>query len=128
MDYTVLKMIHIGSVVLSFSLFFLRGIWLIQDSANLRQRWVKILPHVIDTVLLISAILLAMTIRQNPLEHAWLTAKVSGLLIYISLGMVAIRFGKTRRIRITAWVAALCVFAYIVLVAITKSPFLSISP
>ena len=118
----------VKSGIVSFSLFFLRGIWLIQDSANLRQRWVKILPHVIDTVLLISAILLAMTIRQNPLEHAWLTAKVSGLLIYISLGMVAIRFGKTRRIRITAWVAALCVFAYIVLVAITKSPFLSISP
>ncbi|PSJ17436.1 SirB2 family protein [Nitrosomonas supralitoralis] len=127
MDYALLKMIHVGSVILSFSLFFLRGIWLIQDSENLNQRWVKILPHINDTVLLISAILLATAIQQNPLEHTWLAAKVSGLLVYIGLGMVAMRFGKTRKTRITAWIAALCVFAYIVLVALTKSPTLGIS-
>ena len=126
MDYALLKMVHVSSVILSFSLFFLRGIWLIQDSANLRQRWVKILPHVIDTALLASAIFLAMTIQQNPLEHGWLTAKVSGLLLYIGLGMVAMRFGKTRRIRIIAWASAQCVFVYIVLVALTKNPVLGI--
>lgn len=124
MGYELLKMVHVSSVILSFSLFFLRGIWLIQDSANLRQRWVKILPHVIDTALLASAIFLAMAIQQNPLEHGWLTAKVSGLLLYIGLGMVAMRFGKTRRIRIIAWTSAQCVFVYIVLVALTKSPAL----
>lgn len=123
MDYVLLKSLHVGSVILSFSLFFLRGIWLIQNnSANLRQLWVKILPHLIDTVLLVSAIALAITIQQNPAEHAWLTAKVSGLLIYIGLGMVAMRFGKTRKIKIAAWIAALCVFVYIVGVALTKSP------
>lgn len=126
MDYALLKMVHVGSVILSFSLFFFRGIWLIQDSENLRQRWVKILPHINDTVLLVSAILLAIAIQQNPLEHAWLTAKISGLLVYIGLGMVAMRFGKTRKTRITAWVAALFVFAYIVLVALTKSPVLGV--
>lgn len=126
MDYALLKMVHVGSVILSFSLFFLRGIWLIQDSENLRQRWVKILPHINDTVLLASAILLAIAIQQNPLEHAWLTAKISGLLVYIGLGMVAMRFGKTRKTRITAWVAALFLFAYIVLVALTKSPVLGV--
>lgn len=126
MDYALLKMIHVGSVILSFWLFFLRGIWLIQDSENLCQRWVKILPHINDTVLLVSAILLAVAIQQNPLEHAWLAAKISGLLVYIGLGMVAMRFGKTRKTRITAWVAALFVFAYIVLVALTKSPVLGV--
>lgn len=126
MDYALLKMVHVGSVILSFSLFFLRGIWLIQDSENLRQRWVKILPHINDTVLLASAILLAIAIQQNPLEHAWLTAKISGLLVFIGLGMVAMRFGKTRKTRIAAWAAALFVFAYIVLVALTKSPVLGV--
>ncbi len=126
MDYALLKMVHVGSVILSFSLFFSRGIWLIQDSENLRQRWVKILPHINDTVLLVSAILLAIAIQQNPLEHAWLAAKIFGLLVYIGLGMVAMRFGKTRKTRIAAWVAALFVFAYIVLVALTKSPVLGV--
>ena len=123
MSYALLKMIHVSSVILSYSLFFLRGIWLMRDSASLRQRWVKVLPHVIDTVLLTSAVLLAITIQQNPLQNAWLTAKVGGLLLYIGLGMVAMRFGKTRQVKIAAWIAAQCVFVYIVLVAITKARY-----
>lgn len=126
MSYALLKMIHVSSVILSYSLFLLRGVWLIRDSTNLRQRWIKILPHIIDTVLLTSAVFLAMTIQQNPLQDSWLTAKVAGLLLYIVLGMVAMRFGKTRRTKIIAWVAAQCVFIYIVLVAITKSPVLGL--
>ncbi len=126
MSYALLKMIHVSSVILSYSLFFLRGIWLMRDSANLRQRWVRILPHIIDTVLLTSAILLAIAIQQNPLQNSWLTAKVVGLLLYIGLGMVAMRFGKNCQVKISAWVAAQCVFIYIVLVAITKNPLLGI--
>src|SRR5690606_34622813 len=106
MVFAVLKMIHIGSVLLSYSLFFLRGIWMIQESASLQRRWVKILPHVIDTVLLSSAIALAVMIQQNPFQDAWLTAKVTGLLIYIGLGIVALRYGKTQGIKIGAWIAA----------------------
>lgn len=126
MVFAVLKMIHIGSVLLSYSLFFIRGIWMIQGSASLQWRWVKILPHVIDTVLLSSAIALAVIIQQNPLHDTWLTAKVTGLLIYIGLGMVALRFGKTRGIKIGAWIAAQCIFIYIILVALTKSPTINI--
>lgn len=124
MSYLLLKMIHVSSVVISYSLFFLRGIWLMQDSNNLRQRWVKVLPHVIDTILLTSAITLAALIQQDPLNNAWLTAKVIGLLIYILLGMIAIRFGKTKKTRIAAWIGAQCVFIYIVLVALSKNPLL----
>lgn len=124
MSYALLKMIHVGSVIVSFTLFFVRGIWLIQNSENLRQRWIKVLPHIVDTLLLGSAIALAITVQQNPLEHAWLTAKVMGLFVYIGLGLIALRFGKTRQIKITAWIAAECVFVYIVLVALTKHPLL----
>ncbi len=126
MSYALIKMIHVGSVIISYALFSLRGIWMMQGSANLQRRWVKILPHIVDTVLLISAIALAVAIQQGPLNDPWLTAKVIGLLLYICLGMVAIRFGKTRRIKIFAWVAAQSVFIYIVLVAITKSPTINL--
>lgn len=126
MSYLLLKMIHVSSVVISYSLFFLRGIWLMQDSNNLRLRWVKVLPHVIDTILLTSAIVLAVLIQQDPLNNTWLTAKVIGLLIYILLGMIAIRFGKTKKTRIAAWIGAQCVFIYIVLVALSKDPLLGL--
>lgn len=122
MSYTLLKLVHVSSITLSYLLFLMRGIWMIRASAQLQQRWIKIMPHVIDTVLLISAIMLAVLIQQNPLVDSWLTAKVAGLLLYIGLGMIALRFGKTRTIKISAWIMAQIVFFYIVLVALTKNP------
>ena len=126
MSYGLIKLIHASSVIASFVLFTLRGIWMMQHSANLQRRWVKILPHIVDTVLLTSAIALAVTIQQSPINDPWLTAKVVGLLLYICLGMVALRFGKTQRTKIIAWISALAVFIYIVLVALTKSATLNL--
>ncbi len=126
MSYAFLKLIHVGSIIVSYLLFLVRGIWMMRKSANLQQRWVKILPHIIDTVLLGSAIALAVTLQQSPLSDSWLSAKVVGLLLYICLGMVAMRFGKTRQTKIVAWIAAQCVFLYIVLVALTKSPTMNL--
>jgi len=88
----------------------------------MRQRWVKIVPHFVDTLLLASALGLAYTIRQYPFVDVWLTAKFFALLLYIGLGSVAIKYGKTKTIRISAWLAAIATFAYIVLVAITHDP------
>lgn len=118
--YGLIKHIHVGSIILSVTLFFVRGLWMIYRPALLQRTWVKVLPHVIDTVLLTSAILLAIIIAQYPGVHGWLTAKVIGLLAYIGLGTVALKRGPTRRVRVAAWICALLVFGYIVSVAITR--------
>lgn len=121
MDYLALKAVHVSCVIASYTLFFVRGVWMIGDSALLKRRWVKIVPHVIDTVLLVSAVVLAVTIRQYPLVAPWLTAKVLGLVAYIGLGMIALRRGRSKRMRVAMWIAAQLVFFYIVAVALTKS-------
>jgi uncharacterized membrane protein SirB2 len=122
-DHAVLKAVHVGCVVVSYGLFFVRGLWMIGDSSLLRRRWARILPHVNDTLLLAAAIALAVTIKQYPLTDAWLTAKVTGLVAYIGIGTVAMKAGRPRRVRIAAWVAAQCVFFYIVAVALTRNPW-----
>jgi uncharacterized membrane protein SirB2 len=122
----MLKTIHITCVLLSFSLFFLRGIWLFRGSSIMQQRWVKIAPHSIDTVLLISAILLAWQLGYTPFNSPWLAAKIIALLVYIGLGMLAFRFAKTNAIRLYTWLAALIAFAYIVMAAITHDPLLTL--
>lgn len=121
MDYLLLKLTHVACVALSYAGFVLRGIWMIRASRMLERRWVRVLPHVVDTVLLASAIALAVMLKQYPLAEPWLTAKVVGLVLYIVLGMVALRQGATPRIRTGAWVAAQAVFLYIVAVALTRS-------
>lgn len=119
--YATVKMIHLGAVAVSFCGFFLRGIGMLRGAAWVRGRVARTLPHVVDTVLLASAITLAWVLRLNPLEHPWLAAKIGGLLVYIALGMVALRPGRSRVVRASAWAAALLVFLYIVAVALTKS-------
>jgi uncharacterized membrane protein SirB2 len=122
MDYLTLKQIHVGSVIASYMLFLVRGIWMMRVPATLERRWVKTVPHVIDTMLLASAIALAMTIRQYPFVAPWLTAKVLALIVYIVLGTIALKRGKSMRMRVLTWIAAQLVFFYIVAVALTHNP------
>lgn len=118
----LVKYIHVSSVILTLTFFFIRGIWMILESEKNKQRWVKLLAPVIDSVLLVSAITLAIKTQQYPIEQHWLTAKIIAMIIYIALGMIALNYGRTKNIRITAWLAALCCFGYIVSVAISRNP------
>jgi len=117
----LLKTIHVACALLSISGFMIRGILMLRDSAMLQMRLIKIAPHIIDTLLLGSAIWLAVQYGLSPGDNPWLLAKIIALLVYIGLGTVALKRGKTKQIRIMAWLAALLVFAYIVVVAVTKS-------
>jgi len=116
-----LKILHVSCVILSFSGFFLRGIWMLFNSVLLTNRWVKIAPHIIDSVLLLSALSMVYIQHISILQHDWLLAKIVALVGYIALGMIALKLGKTLRIRVAAWCSGLVVFLYIVSVALTKS-------
>ena len=120
--YLILKHTHLTAVALSFALFFLRGLWMLTDSAQLQKRWVKIVPHIVDTILLASAIALAVLIQQYPFVQAWLTAKLVALAVYIGLGTIAIKRGRSKGVRVIAWIGALLTFGYIVAVALTRNP------
>ncbi len=123
MDYSAIKQLHIACAALSGSLFLLRGIWMLRDSSLLQRRWVRVVPHVVDTLLLTSAIFLVVFSGQYPFAQSWLTAKVLALLVYIVLGIVALRPGRSKALRGWALIAALAVFAYIGSVAMTKHVF-----
>jgi uncharacterized membrane protein SirB2 len=122
MDYIVLKQVHVICAALSFAGFFARGVWMMQGSNLLERRWARILPHVNDTLLLASAIALAAMSGQYPFAQGWLTAKLVALVLYIGLGMIALRPGRPRPLRIAAWIAAQGVFLYIVWVALARNP------
>lgn len=122
MSFMLLKTLHVGCVTVSFALFFLRGLWTLNDSAIMRQRWVSIAPHLVDTLLLGSAVALAVMIQQYRFTDAWLTAKVLALLLYIVLGSFALKHARGKARKLAFWLAAQVVFGYIVLVAINHNP------
>lgn len=122
MDYPLLKTIHVTCVAVTFVLFFGRGVLMLADSPLLKAQFLRIAPHVNDTLLLGSGLWMALISRQLSFSEGWLTAKLAALAVYVCAGLIALSQGRTRRSRVIAWVFALLVFGYIVSVALTRSP------
>lgn len=120
--YLAIKYLHVACVVLSGSGFFLRGLLMMNGSPLLARRWLKIAPHVNDTVLLAAALSLSAMSGLYPFVDAWVTAKVFGLIGYIILGSLALQPGRGKGVRLASWLAALAMFGYIVSVALLHDP------
>lgn len=120
--YSLLKHVHLITVAVTLALFVIRGVWMMLESPMLHRRWVRILPHVNDTVLLVSALWMAIGVWRYPMVfHGWITAKLVALVVYIVLGIVALKRARTKAVRGAAFLAGLAVFAYIVQTAYTKT-------
>jgi uncharacterized membrane protein SirB2 len=117
--YQILKHVHVTSAALSIAGFVLRYLLMLGRSPLLGSRAARVLPHVVDTVLLGSALAMAWMIGALP---AWLTVKIVALLAYIVVGSIALKRGRTMASRAAAGLVAIAVFAFIVSVALTKSP------
>jgi uncharacterized membrane protein SirB2 len=118
----LLKDLHVACAVTSVTLFALRCFWKLTRPARLGARWVRIVPHVIDTAFLGSGIALAIRLHQYPFVHAWLTAKVLAMILYIVLGIMTLRYANSRMAVGLGFAASVAVFFYIVGVAVTRDP------
>ena len=103
--YLLLRHAHIGCAILTIALFVLRGGLMLADSRWQRSIVLRYLPHAIDTVLLTTALMLTTVIHQYPFSTGWVTMKVALLVVYIVLGSIALKRGRTKRIRTVALVA-----------------------
>ncbi|PKO47155.1 MAG: regulator SirB [Betaproteobacteria bacterium HGW-Betaproteobacteria-4] len=124
MSYLALKYLHVTCVVLSGLGFCLRGWWMRHESPLRQHRLTRTLPHIVDTLLLGSALTMAWLSGQYPFVNGWLTAKLFGLLAYILLGMMALKRGRTLAIRMRYFWLAVLAYTYIVSVALTRNPLL----
>ncbi len=122
MTYLIIKSLHMITAIATISGFVLRGYWMMVESERLQLKLIRIAPHIIDTLFLLSGIALVYQLQLNVFSQPWLLAKITGLIAYIVLGTIAIKRGPTLQIRVIAFVAALATFAYIIGIALTKSP------
>jgi len=123
MSYVLLKQVHVSFALASIIGFVLRWNWSISGSHLSRLRLTKTAPHVIDTLFLTTGVALTFSINQYPLANAWLTAKITGLLVYIVLGMFAMSGRLSKPWRVTAFFAAISTYAWILSAARFKSPW-----
>jgi uncharacterized membrane protein SirB2 len=121
--YSQIKLAHIVCVILSGSLFSLRGLYMLAGSGTANHPALRWLSYVIDTALLTTALLLMTILHQYPFVQSWLTVKVLLLMAYIVLGVFALRRGRTRSGRAACFAAAVIVYLVIASVALTHNPF-----
>ena len=117
---SIVKTLHVIFAVLSICGFVYRGILKIVSPGKLNKKWLKVSPHIVDTLLLVSAIYLVVSSHQYPEMFNWVSAKIVALLLYIFFGLFTLRFSKSRPGIIVSFILALSTFAYIVTVALTK--------
>ncbi|WP_431521294.1 SirB2 family protein [Alloalcanivorax xenomutans] len=122
LDYLLIKQLHMTLAALSLGLFVLRAGWSVAGSPMLRRRWVRVTPHIVDTLLLTFGVTLMILLRAWPHQTPWLAAKLLALLVYIGLGTMAIKRGTTPARRAGYALAAIMVFLYMVGVAVRHHP------
>ena len=120
--YPQIKHFHIFVALLSGSLFALRGFFALQGA-----RWPMALPvkwfsYAVDTSLLTAALMLLTILPGATFANGWLAVKVALVVVYIVLGVFALRRAKTRRGRIACYAAALAVFFCIYSIARAHQP------
>jgi uncharacterized membrane protein SirB2 len=121
--YMALKHSHMLFATLSILLLIIRFGLSFTSSTLLQSKFLKIVPHIVDTLLLLSAVWLMFTLSQYPLQTPWLTEKVIGVAAYISLGFMALK-GRTAALRVMAFLGALGWLGLVIRVAVTKTPVL----
>jgi|SRR5690606_16186370 len=121
MNYMLIKHLHVTAAALSILFFVVRAYWSVSENALLQKKFVRIAPHVIDTVLLVAAILLAMMLGSAAAQP-WVLTKIILLIAYVGVGTIAIKRGRTPRTRAIAAIIAVAIFVYIVGVAIRHHP------
>ena len=121
--YPQIKFVHVAAVILSGSLFALRGSLMLARSRFTNHPALRYLSYAIDTLLLTAALMLVTILRQYPFVQSWLTVKVLLLVVYIMLGTLALKRGRARAVQVACYFAALLVFAFMVSVARTHNPW-----
>ena len=120
--YLALRHAHIGFAIMSVSLFTLRGCLMLAQSPHVHAAWLKYPSYLIDTLLLTFALMLMTVIHQYPFVTGWLTMKVALLVVYVVLGSIALKRGRTRSIQVAAYFAALLTVAFLYTVARAHNP------
>ncbi len=120
--YSEIKLLHICCVILTLTFFCVRCFWKFFFPHLLQQRWVKILPHTIDSILFISGIALVVLLQQYPFVHDWITIKFFVVLVYIICGALVLKYAKTLFSRIVALIISILSAIYIILLAFYHQP------
>ncbi len=116
------KHLHMTLAVLSISLFTLRFIWTLANTSRLQAKWIKITPHIVDTLLLAFGVVMAVQYSINPIEQLWLGEKLLAVVAYIFTGYFTLKLARNKPMQIIGYLGAMGWVMLIVRLAMTREP------
>ncbi len=126
MPWALLKQLHVLLAILTAFSFCLRGYWMLGRSPKLEAPWTRRLPHVVDALLLLTGLTMAVGLAISPLAHPWLAAKLVAIVVYVIIGSVALKRGRTYRQRVLALGLSVLVLLYVFAAALSHDPSLGL--
>lgn len=122
--YTAVKHIHLFMIACSVLLFVVRYVLMMVDSDLRNKAFLKRVPHVVDSAMLLSGIALIFITGFIPFTGAapWLTEKLTCVMVYIALGFVTLNNGKNKVFKTFAFLGALGWLMVAAKIAVTKVP------
>jgi uncharacterized membrane protein SirB2 len=124
--WPILKQLHVALALLTAISFCLRAFWMLRRSPHLHAPWWRWLPHVVDTLLFATGLMMAIGLSISPFSRPWLAVKLLAIVVYIVIGSIALKRGRTRGARVVALVASLLVLVYIFAVAWRHDPWIGL--
>lgn len=122
MNFLFLKYLHIICVAAAFALFFVRGLWLMQSYPESQEKWVRLLPHGVDGLLLLSGVaVLAMLPKGWPGD--WLTVKLALIVVYAALALYLFRRAQALASKLVLWLLGMLLFLFLTTIAVLHHPF-----
>ena len=120
--YPQIKQFHILLALLSGAIFALRGAFALAGMRWPQALPVKWLSYTIDTCLLTAALMLLTILPWAMFGNGWLLTKIVLIVVYVVLGVFAMRPGRRQRTRALCYAVALLVFATIYGIARAHQP------
>jgi len=127
MVWTLVKQLHVALALLTAASFAVRGYWMLARSPHLQAPAARWLPHVVDSLLFLTGIAMAVALSVSPLTQPWFAAKLVAIVVYILLGLIALKRGRTYRHRAIAFTLSLAVLAYVFAVALSRDPWVGMT-
>lgn len=121
--WPMLKQLHVAFALLTACSFCLRAVWMLSRSPHRHGSVWRWLPHVVDALLFATGLTMAIGLSISPLSHPWLAVKLLAIVVYIVIGSVALKRGRSHGQRVVALVLSLLVLVYIFAVALHHDPW-----
>ncbi len=118
MNFYLVKYLHLVTVAASFALFFIRGIWVLRAYPRPEEQWVRVLPHAIDALVLLSGAALIALASGGRWPEEWFTWKLVFVVVYALLVVIVLHLAKRRWQRALAWVAGMLMFLFVATIAV----------